>query len=191
MERPSPVQAPQAPIAVTPQFAGTTPFSATSSATVGFTASLTEGALAKAPEPAAAPAASAPAGSASADMLRNAIVSALAGAGHNSASQILGGGLWSLDGGSLRIEVAGMGKKMLALTVNAAAEKILRQELQRLGGPPRFLVLPGEGAGQSGATLATPLAGSIEEVALAHPLVQSAIEVFKAEVRSVVDLRQK
>jgi hypothetical protein len=39
-----------------------------------------------------------------------------------------------------------MGKKMLALTVNAAAEKIIRQELQRLGAPTRFLVVPGEGS---------------------------------------------
>jgi DNA polymerase-3 subunit gamma/tau len=195
VERPAPAPtparspAPQTPTMAPASFAGATPFSAASSATVGYTASLTEGALAKAPEP--APSVSAPAGSASADILRNAIVSALAGAGHNSASQILGGASWSLDGVSLRIEVAGMGKKMLALTVNPAAEKILRQELQRLGGPPRFLVLPGEGAGQSSAVSATPLAGSIEEVALAHPLVQRAIDVFKAEVRSVVDLREK
>jgi DNA polymerase-3 subunit gamma/tau len=198
VERPAPAQPPVAmaapqsiPAAAAPSpFAAATPFAAAST-TVGFSASLTEGALAKAPEPVAAPAASTPAGSANADALRNAIVSALAGAGHNSASQILGGGSWSIDGGSLRIEVGGMGKKMLALTVNPAAEKIIRQELQRLAGPARFLVVPGEGAGQSGAKLAAPLAGSIEEVALADPLVKSAIEIFKAEVRSVVDLRQK
>jgi DNA polymerase-3 subunit gamma/tau len=29
--------------------------------------------------------------------------------------------------------------------VNAAAEKIIRQELQRMGGPSRFMVVPGEG----------------------------------------------
>jgi len=75
--------------------------------------------------------------------------------------------------------------------VNPAAEKILRQELQRLGGPNRFLVLPGEGSGQAGAPIATPLAGSIEELALSHPLVQSAKEIFNAEIRSVIDLRQK
>jgi hypothetical protein len=34
---------------------------------------------------------------------------------------------------------------MIALTVNAAAEKIIRQELQRLAAPTRFLILPGEG----------------------------------------------
>ncbi len=69
------------------------------------------------------------------ETLRLATISALADAGHASAAQILGAGAWTLDVSSLRIEVAGMGKKMLGLTVNAACEKIMRQELQRLGGP--------------------------------------------------------
>ena len=98
---------------------------------------------------------------------------------------------WTLDG-SLRIEVPGIGKKMLALTINAAAEKIIRQELQRLGAPARFLVVPGEGVASAGASIsAVPLAGSIQEAALANPLVQRAKEIFNAEVRSVVDLRLK
>jgi DNA polymerase-3 subunit gamma/tau len=33
--------------------------------------------------------------------------------------------------------------------------------------------------------------GSIQEAALNHPLVQRAREILKAEVRSVVDLREK
>jgi len=85
-----------------------------------------------------------------------------------------------------------MGNKMLSLTVNAAAEKIIRQELQRMGAPTRFLVVPGSGTAASApAPMATPLAGSIQEAALGNPLVQRAREIFKAEVRSVVDLRQK
>jgi len=39
--------------------------------------------------------------------------------------------------------------------------------------------------------MSAPPAGSIQEAALANPLVQRAREIFKAEVRSVVDLRQK
>ena len=95
-----------------------------------------------------------------------------------------------MDGASLRIEVAGMGKKMIALTVNAAAEKMIHQELKRLGAPTRFMVVPGEGIAAP-APMPVPMAGSIQEVALANPLVQRAREIFKAEVRSVVDLRQK
>jgi DNA polymerase-3 subunit gamma/tau len=74
--------------------------------------------------------------------------------------------------------------------VNAAAEKIIRQELQRVGAPARFMVVPGEGTAQAAAVSSVPLAGSIQETALAHPLVQRAREIFKAEIRSVVDLRK-
>jgi DNA polymerase III subunit gamma/tau len=126
------------------------------------------------------------------DELRQAVVQALADAGHQSAAHLLGSGSWTVDGANLRIEVAGMGKKMLSLTVNAAAEKVIRQELQRLGGPSRFMVTPGSGAAQGSTTTAVaPVAGSIQQEALNHPLVQRAREIFKAEVRSVVDLRAK
>ena len=172
----------------TSPFAGSTPFPAVASpASYSATATLTEGALAKAPEVAtqtiAAP---------SIESIRHAIGSALVDGGHVSAAQLLGAGTWTLDGSSLRIEVPGMGKKMLALTVNTGAEKIIRQELQRLGASTRFMVIPGDGAASAGpAIAATPLAGSIQETALNNPLVQVAKEIFNAEVRSVVDLRQR
>jgi DNA polymerase-3 subunit gamma/tau len=169
------------------QFSASAPIAA-SSASYGATASLTEGALARAPE-AALPASGAP----SMEAIRHAIGSALVDGGHTSAAQLLGAGTWTLDGASLRIDVS-MGKKMLGLTVNAAAEKIIRQEMQRLGAPTRFMVVPGGNVGggtQAAAAMAAPLAGSIQEAALAHPLVERARELFKAEVRSVIDLRAK
>jgi len=141
-----------------------------------------------APSAAAAQALAAP----SIESVRHAVGMALVNEGHESAAQLLGSGDWTLDGSSLRIEVPGMGKKMLALTINAAAEKIIRQELQRLGASSRFLVVPGSGPASTGpAITAAPLAGSVQEAALNHPLVQRAKEIFNAEVRSVVDLRQK
>ena len=79
---------------------------------------------------------------------------------------------------------------MLALTVNGAAEKIIKQELQRVGGPARFMVIPGEGVAAT-TPIAAPVAGSIQQAALEHPMVQRAKEMFNAEVRSVVDLRTK
>lgn len=170
-------------------FMGSSPFPASASTASGYgsTATLTEGALAKAPEAAALPI-----GAPSMEALRHAIGSALVAGGHTSAVQLLGSGTWILDGASLRIEVPAMGKKMLALTVNAAAEKIMRNELQRLGAPTRFLVIPGDGNAatpQAAAPVSPPLEGSIQQAALSHPLVQKAQEIFKAEVRSVVDLR--
>jgi DNA polymerase-3 subunit gamma/tau len=167
LERPSP-----APVAVTAPAAVAAPVSA---------------AAAEAPTP--------PLNAPSIETIRHALGSALVEAGHESAAQLLGAAAWAIDGSSLRIETVGMGKKMLALTINAAAEKIIRQELQRLGAPTRFLIVPGEATGQqaaqSAAPMATPIAGSIQEAALANPLVQRAKEIFKADVRSIVDLRQK
>jgi DNA polymerase-3 subunit gamma/tau len=163
------------------------PFPAAAAQPTGFAETLTEGALARVPE-----ALPANAGTPDADTLRQSVIQALANSGHQSAAQLLGAGIWAVDGSNLRIEVAGMGKKMLSLTVNAVAEKIIRQELQRLGGPARFMVIPGDGAASATApVLAAPVAGSIQEEALNHPMVQRAKEIFNAEVRSVVDLRIK
>ena len=180
-----------APIAATPSAAmdappvqarEVTPFPPAASPSNGFAETMHEGAPAEAPASQANP---------GVDSIRQAVVSALAAAGHASASQLLNSGTWTLEGASLRIEVPGMGKKMLSLTVNAAAEKIIRQELQRLGASTRFMVVPGEGAAASAAPMAAPLAGSVQEAALAHPMVQRAKEIFGAEVRSVLDLRNK
>ena len=137
---------------------------------------------------AAAPAAGQP----DTDTLRDAIVAALSNGGHNSAAELLRVSSYISEGASLRIEVPGIGKKMLALTVNPAAEKIIRQELQRLNAPSRYMVVPGEGAApKAEPATVTAAAGSIQEAALANPLVERAKEIFRAEVRSVVDLRQK
>jgi DNA polymerase III subunit gamma/tau len=122
--------------------------------------------------------------------VQKAMVAALAQQGHASASKLISTARFTLEATSLRIEVPGIGKKMLALTVNAAAEKIVKQELQRLGGPARFMVIPGEGVAAT-SSVSAPVAGSIQQAALEHPMVQRAKEIFNAEVRSVVDLRTK
>jgi DNA polymerase-3 subunit gamma/tau len=182
MESSSQPGAASSPVA-TMERAPSSHFPAANASATGYATPLTEGALAVDPQAVAA----AP----TIEQIRHAVGCALAEGGHVSAAQLLGTGKWTLDGASLRIEVAGMGKKMLALTVNTAAEKIIRQELQRLGAPTRLLVVPGEGTALSAAPMAPPQVGSIGEAALANPLVQRAREIFKAEVRSVVDLRQK
>ncbi len=128
----------------------------------------------------------------SVESLRQDVVSALAAAGHGSAAQLLGNGAWRLERTSVQVSVPGMGKKMLSLTVNAAAEKIVRQELQRLGAPTRFVVSAGEGLA-SGCDCGARCARGQRAGGGAGNIrwSSSAQEIFKAEVRSVVDLRQK
>ncbi len=126
------------------------------------------------------------------ESLRRAVCAALEQAGHSSASQLLGAGSWALEGAMVRIEIAAMGKKMLSLTINSAAEKIIRETLIGQSAPSRFFIVPGE-ADAAAAQQATPAAakGGVQEAALANPMVQRAKEILHAEVRSVVDLREK
>jgi DNA polymerase-3 subunit gamma/tau len=149
-------------------------------------APMTEGALAKVPdtEPARV-------GAPDIETLRNGVIAALANGGHASAAELLSTAAWSMEGSSLQIEVPGIGKKMLSLTVNAAAENIIRQELRRLGGPTKFSAMPGAGSASASTAAQVVAVGSIQETALAHPMVQRAREIFNAEVRSVVDMREK
>ena len=165
-----------------------TPFPVVTSQPSGYAsaATLTEGALAKAPE-----SSTSTSNGLAVERVREVIVAALATAGHSSAAQLLGSGAWVLENAAVRVAVPGMGKKMLSLTVNAAAEKLIRLELQRLGAPVRFLVSTGTEAAPAAAAQQVVAVGSVQEAALAHPLVKRAQEIFNAEVRSVVDLRQK
>ena len=130
------------------------------------------------------------AGALDGEAAKQAIVTVLGQQGHASASQLISTARFTVEAASVRIEVPGIGKKMIALTVNAAAEKIIKQEIQRLGGPARFMVIPGEGVAAT-TPVAAPAAGSIQQAAMEHPMVQRAKEIFNAEVRSVVDLRNK
>jgi len=163
------------------------PFPAVASQTAGFTAAetLTEGALARVPE--SAPAAG---NGASVEQVRSAVVAALAAGGRASAARLLGAGEWTIEGTCVRI-AAPIGKKMLSITVDATAEKMIRLELQRIGAPARFMVTPVEENGAAPASAPIIPAGGVQEAALSHPLVKRAQEIFNAEVRSVRDLRQK
>lgn len=147
----------------------------------------TQGSLARAPQPVDV---SISGGTVDLDSLRDAVAQALETEGHQSAATFITNSRWTLDGSNLRIEVAA-GKKMIGLTFNAAAEKIIRQSLQAGGMSVRFMILPGEGLGSAAA--ATPKAprGSVQQAALEHPLVKQAVTLFNAEVRGVLDLREK
>jgi DNA polymerase III subunit gamma/tau len=124
--------------------------------------------------------------------LRDVVTAALDEQGHTTAAALLGAGRWKLDeDGAIQVEV-GVKKTMLGLTMNGEAWKIVREALRGAGATQKMTVVPGE-------TAAEPSSGaprvwsrdSIEAVALGNPLVRQAQELFQAEVRSVLDLRDK
>jgi len=133
------------------------------------------------------------------DRARDAVCSALENAGHNTAAVLLDAGTWRENSGTIEVEV-GIKKTMLGLTMNAEADKICREALRAIGETRKLVVQPGENGSTAGAKAPRsersgaerPAAqGSIQAIALENPLVRQAQELFQAEVRSVLDLRDK
>jgi DNA polymerase III subunit gamma/tau len=153
------------------------------------TPETTSGSLALAAEPFVAPAAAA---GIDLDRIRDRVTAALNAAGHNTAAVLLANGEWRESASAVEVEV-GIRKTMLTLTLNAEAEKICRDVLRSLGVSRKLVVVPGEGASQPEGSTGPKLApgGSIQSTALDHPLVKQAQQLFHAEVRSVLDLREK
>jgi DNA polymerase-3 subunit gamma/tau len=124
--------------------------------------------------------------------LREVVTAALNEQGHNTAASLLGAGHWKLDeDGAIQVEV-GVKKTMLGLTMNGEAWKIVREALRGAGATQKMTVVPGETAAEpSSGTQRVWSRDSIEAAALSNPLVRQAQEMFQAEIRSVLDLRDK
>jgi DNA polymerase-3 subunit gamma/tau len=126
------------------------------------------------------------------DGMRNAACDALAAAGHATAATLIGAGTWTETPEAIVVEVAAK-KVMLGLTMNADADKIARAAMRPFAGQPLRAVqwVPSEnGSRQKTAARPAPI-GSVQAAALDNPLVQQAKQLFSAEVRNVVDLRDK
>jgi DNA polymerase III subunit gamma/tau len=192
-ERPAPVTVPEPSPArsLTPlEVASSSPQSPSAPSSVKAPAAVAEvipettaGALALATEPT---------GSLDLDVIRDTACTALEAEGHNTAAVLLSAGQWREKGDGIEVEV-GIKKTMLGLTVNAEAEKICKSALRAIGVSRRLTFIPGEASASGPRLAAKPAAaatGSIQSIALENPLVRQAQELFRAEVRSVLDLRE-
>ncbi|HLJ77898.1 MAG TPA: hypothetical protein VKT75_10830, partial [Acidobacteriaceae bacterium] len=132
------------------------------------------------------------AGTTTLESIRDAICAALDSEGHNTAAAQLLTGNWTQQGNAIAVELP-MRKTMLALTINADAEAICRKAMRAIGATQKISFVPGEN-GAAGAAAparsAVPVAGSAQSAALENPLVRRTQELFKADIRSVLDLRE-
>ena len=124
------------------------------------------------------------------DQLRDVVSAALDEQGHNTAASVLASGKWLwVEDGAIQVTV-GVKKTMLGLTMNGEAWKIVREALRLAGATQKMTVVPGEAGELANAPPRQFSKDSIEAVALGNPLVKQAQELFHAEVRSVLDLRE-
>ncbi len=126
------------------------------------------------------------------DRIREAVAAALADAGHETAANLIHQGKWSEQGNTIQVELA-VRKTMLTLTVNAEAEAIARKTMRAMGATQKIAFVPGEngtsGAKAPGREATAPIAGSAQSAAMENPLVKKTKELFNADIRSVLDLR--
>ena len=131
----------------------------------------------------------------SVETLRSALVGVLESENQGTAADLLARGEWKLDGNQIDLRLS-LSEKVIELSLSADARRLLTQEASRLCGRMMKLNVSGGGTPQS-----APLersangngsgAGGARQRAAEDPIVRRMQEKFGAEVRSVIDLRQK
>jgi DNA polymerase-3 subunit gamma/tau len=125
------------------------------------------------------------------DTVRTAILDALAERGHATVATLLSDSQWSESATGIEVQTS-TPKTLLGLAYNQEAEKIAKEVL-RTHAPvgTRITVRPGNGSAQPQTSVQPARNTGSSAKALEHPGVQQARDLFRAEVRSVIDLREK
>jgi DNA polymerase-3 subunit gamma/tau len=126
------------------------------------------------------------------DLARNAVLSALQNAGHEMLAHNLEEGEWSLGGAEVIVRV-GISQVLIDVALGAEPKRIIQTALsQAADRPMKFKIV--SGATQAGGKSATPRPANgagARSRALADPAVQRMQEKFGAEIRTVIDQKER
>jgi DNA polymerase-3 subunit gamma/tau len=126
------------------------------------------------------------------ESLQNVVVDALSAAkGQQSAADKIADSTWTATSDTLTIQTT-ISATMLPLLINADATSIIKLVLAQHNVKLRLNILPG--AANAAATPKPKRAaasGSVQQLAENHPIVQQAQKLFSAEIRNIIDLRDK
>jgi DNA polymerase-3 subunit gamma/tau len=134
----------------------------------------------------------APVSEVSVDQLRPSLIGILEGQNQETAADLLARGEWKLEGNRLDLRLP-LSDKVIDISIGADAQRLLTQEASRLCGRAIKLNISGGAAAQSAPADRVPNgngAGARQRAA-EDPVVKRMQEKFGAEVRSVIDYRQK
>jgi len=148
-------------------------------------------------EPAAEPEAALPVGEMSVDTLRAAVLAALEDAGQGMLAHNLEAGEWLLCGSDLVVKVA-MSQVLIDVALGAEPKRVISTALGKVSGKPlKFRIAGGAVAAAPAKAAAAPRptngtnGASARTRALADPIVQRMQEKFGAEVRTVIDHKDR
>ena len=131
-----------------------------------------------------------------AEQVRGLVCTALAEGGHSTLATLLEEGAWRWEGRNLCVQAAA-GKVMLEMAYTSEAQRIARERFRSLVPAGCNLQVTHEArAASTSAEAQQPKAApqratSASAPTVDHPLVQSAQKLFNAEIRSVVNLRER
>ena len=136
----------------------------------------------------------APADEAGMGPLREAVLTALENAGQQVLAHNLEQGEWSMRGMEISAKVA-MSQTMVDFALGENPKRIIQKALTETSGKPLKFKMVSGGAQFTAAAVAprqsTGNGGSARSRAMADPIVKQMQETFGAEVRTVIDLKQR
>jgi DNA polymerase-3 subunit gamma/tau len=132
---------------------------------------------------------------ASIESLRSALIAVLEGQSQETAADLLARGEWKLEDNQVCLRLP-LSEKVIDLSLSADSRRLLTQEASRLCGRAMKLSVSGGGTPQNAPVERASNghgngAGGARQRAADDPIVNRMQQKFGAEVRTVVDLRQK
>jgi DNA polymerase-3 subunit gamma/tau len=131
----------------------------------------------------------------SVESLRAALIGVLESQSQDTAADLLARGEWKLDGNQINLRLP-LSEKVIEISLSADARRLLTQAGSRVCGRAMKLNVSGGGTPQSAPVERVSNgtangSGGARQRAAEDPIVKRMQEKFGAEVRTVVDLRQK
>ncbi len=123
--------------------------------------------------------------------LRQTVLAALENAGNRMLGSLLENGTWLLEGSELAIQVASSAK-VIEMSLSAEAKRIIIAAASRAAGRPLTLkVVPGETGRNPSPSRPSSNGGGGRSRVEQNPIVRRMKEKFGAEIRTVIDYREK
>jgi DNA polymerase-3 subunit gamma/tau len=124
------------------------------------------------------------------DSLRNRVLNALVGGGHQMLVSMLEGGEWRIEGNELVIKVAASAT-VIDMTLGADAKRLAIATASGVAGRAlKLKVIPGNGAAST-VTSRPSSNGGGRSRAEQDPIVRRMKEKFGAEIRTIIDYKEK